>query len=165
MSDKITNVLFLCTGNSARSIMAEALMDRLGGGRFKGYSAGSHPTGQVNVHALALLQSHSFDTGFAASKSWDEFASPGAPVMDFVITVCSDAAAKTCPVWPGHPSSAHWGIPDPADAAGSEDEIRIAFQNAFDRLAKAIANFRKIPLSAMDADQLAARLADIGRRI
>ena len=165
MADKITNVLFLCTGNSARSIMAEALLDRLGGGRFKGFSAGAHPTGRPNGHALALLQSHGFDTGFAASKSWDEFAGDRAPVMDFVITVCGDAAEESCPVWPGHPAPAHWGIADPAAATGSDDEIRAAFQKAFDRLAKAIAKFRKIPMGAMDADQLAARLADIGRRI
>ena len=165
MSDKITNVLFLCTGNSTRSIMTEALMDRLGGGRFKGYSAGSHPTGEFSVHALDLLQSHGFDTAFAASKSRDEFAGPGALVMDFVIMVCDDAAQETCPVWPGHPGSAHWGIPDPAAVTGSEDEIRAAFQKAHDRLAKAIAQFRKLLLGEMDADEMAASLADIGRRI
>lgn len=165
MAEKITNVLFLCTGNSARSIMAEALMDRLGGGRFKGFSAGSHPTGQVNVHALALLEAEGYDTGFAASKSWDEYAGSNAPGMDFVITVCDDAALETCPVWPGHPGCAHWGIPDPAAATGSEADIREAFYRAHDRLAKAIAQFRKLRLEDMDADQLAAALADIRRRI
>jgi arsenate reductase len=157
--------LFLCTGNSARSVIAEALMNRLGDGRFKGFSAGSHPTGQVNAHALALLESQGYDTGFAASKSWDQFSGPGAPVMDFVITVCGDAAEETCPVWPGHPASAHWGITDPAAATGSEAEIREAFYRAHDRLAKAIAQFRKLPVDAIDADQLADMLADIGRRM
>lgn len=165
MSDKITNVLFLCTGNSARSIIAEALLNRLGEGRFRGFSAGAHPTGKVNVHAFALLEAEGFDTGLAASKSWGEFAAPGAPVMDIVITVCDDAAGETCPVWPGHPAAAHWGIADPAAATGSDAEIRGAFYRAHDRLAKAIANFRKIPVGKIDAGQLAARLADIGRRI
>ena len=121
------NVLFLCTGNSARSIMAEAILNRLGLGKFKAYSAGSYPRGEVNPHALAVLRKSNFDVSKLRSKSWDEFAAPGAPKLDFVFTVCDDAAKEVCPIWPGQPMTAHWGLPDPAKAEGSEAEQALAF--------------------------------------
>lgn len=141
MSIRPFNVLFLCTGNSARSILAESLLNRRGQGRFIGYSAGSHPMGQVHPLALELLKDLGVPTAGLRSKSWDQFAAPGAPVMDFVITVCDDAAGETCPVWPGRPATAHWGIADPAAVEGSEQERRGAFRTAFSELDRRIKSF------------------------
>ena len=124
---KAYNLLFLCTGNSARSIIAEAVLNKEGGGRFKAYSAGSMPKGEVNPHALSLVAARGFNASDFRSKSWDEFAKPGAPPLDFVITVCDNAAGEVCPIWPGQPMTAHWGIPDPAAAEGTEAEIAAAF--------------------------------------
>jgi len=135
------NVLFLCTGNSARSILAEAYLNSAGGGRFKAYSAGSKPGGRVNPHAIALLAKRHIDTAGLRSKSWDEFAAPGAPKMDFVFTVCDNAAAESCPYWPGKPATAHWGVPDPAAVEGTEEEKRKAFERAFAALSAKIDHF------------------------
>ncbi len=163
MEDRVFNVLFLCTGNSARSILAEAILQREGGGRFRAFSAGSHPKGEVHPYALDLLQKLGHDTGFARSKSWDEFAEAGAPKMDFVFTVCDDAAAETCPVWPGQPITAHWGVPDPAAAQGSEAEKRLAFAEAYRMLENRIKAFASLPLASLDRMALQRRLDDIGR--
>ena len=157
------NVLFLCTGNSARSILAEAIMNRLGGGRFVAYSAGSMPKGEVNPHALALLKSQGFDTAGFRSKSWDEFAGPGAPPMHFVFTVCDNAASEVCPVWPGQPVTAHWGIPDPAAAEGSDAEIGVAFAEAYRQLERRISLFLSLPMESLDRMALKRRLDDIGQ--
>jgi protein-tyrosine-phosphatase len=131
MADQPFNVLFLCTGNSARSIIAEAILNKAGAGRFRAYSAGSHPKGRVHPEALRLLQSLDYDTSSYRSKSWDEFASPSAQPFDFVFTVCDNAAAETCPLWPGQPMTAHWGVPDPAAATGTPAEIALAFKDAY----------------------------------
>lgn len=163
MTDKIYNVLFLCTGNSARSVIAEAIMNREGMGRFKGYSAGSHPKGEVHPFTLDLLDSLNFDTGFARSKSWDEFAEPGAPEMDFVFTVCDQAAAEACPVWPGQPMSAHWGVPDPAAVEGNEAEKRLAFSDTFRMLNNRISIFTNLPITSLDSLSLQKELDAIGR--
>src|SRR5882672_8363652 len=136
MSDKVYNVLFLCTGNSARSILAEAYLNAKGNGRFRAYSAGSHPAGMVNPFALELLRKNRIATEGLRSKNWSEFAVPGAPAMDFVFTVCDAAAAEVCPVWPGHPITAHWGVPDPAAVAGTDEEKRRAFKDAFTALSR-----------------------------
>src|SRR5499427_1950502 len=128
--DRAFNTLFLCTGNSARSILAEAILEKLGAENFRAFSAGSQPKGAVNPHALALLNSLGYDTTVLRSKSWSEFALPGAPPLDFVVTVCDNAAGETCPVWPGQPMTAHWGVPDPAAATDSEAEIALAFKDA-----------------------------------
>lgn len=162
-TDKIYNVLFLCTGNSARSIMAEALLNRRGMGRFRAYSAGSHPTGKVNAHALELLKKQNFDTSSARSKSWDEFAAPDAPVMDFVFTVCDDAANEVCPIWPGQPISAHWGVADPAKATGTDAQIGLAFSEAFRMLDSRISVFTSLPIASLDRLTLKSRLDEIGR--
>ena len=161
------HVLFLCTGNSARSILAEAVMNREGHGRFKGYSAGSRPTGQPNPLALALLQREGFDTSFARSKSWDEFATsatqePGAPRLDFVFTVCDNAAAEECPYWPGQPVSAHWGLPDPAAAEGTDAQKALAFAETYRALTRRIQAFAALPLATLDKLTLQTRLRDIG---
>lgn len=161
-SDRPYNVLFLCTGNSARSILAEAILNRLGQGRFKAYSAGSQPKGEVHPFALDLLRHLNHDTAFARSKNWDEFAAPGAPVMDFVFTVCDNAAAGACPVWPGQPMTAHWGIPDPAAAEGTEAERRLAFDDAYRRLANRISIFVSLPMASIDKLALQTRLRQIG---
>jgi arsenate reductase len=163
MADPVYNVLFLCTGNSARSIMAEAILGREGKGRFRAFSAGSHPRGVVNRHALALLKSGGFDVSGFRSKSWDEFAVPGAPEMDFVFTVCDDAAGEVCPIWPGHPMTAHWGVPDPDKATGSDAEIGVAFAEAYRMLAARIGIFVSLPVDKLDRLSLQRHLHDIGR--
>ncbi len=156
------NVLFLCTGNSARSIMAEALLNRLGAGRFAACSAGSFPKGEVNPHALPIIRSLGFAAGDFRSKSWDEFAGPGAPPLDFVFTVCDNAAGEVCPIWPGQPMSAHWGIPDPAAATGTDAEIAVAFTEAARLLRNRISLFVELPLGALDCMSLQTRLKEIG---
>lgn len=157
------NVLFLCTGNSARSILAEGLLNGLGCVRFRAYSAGSAPRGEVHPLALATLQSYALPTDGYRSKSWDEFAAPGAPKMDFIITVCDHAAGETCPVWPGHPMTAHWGIPDPAAVEGDEDERRKAFHDTARVLKRRIGLFARLPFERLDALSLQAELGGIGR--
>ena len=141
MTKPVRNVLFLCTGNSARSILSESLLNRLGDGRFRAFSAGSKPVGRVNPGALELLQRRSYPTKELRSKSWDEFADPGAPEMDYVITVCNNAAGETCPVWPGHPATEHWDIEDPAGVGASDVERRAAFEEAYAVLEKRIEKF------------------------
>lgn len=162
MSDKPHNVLFLCTGNSARSILAEAILNRIGQGRFKAYSAGSQPKGEVHPYALDLLKSLNHDTAFARSKSWEEFAVPGAPEMNFVFTVCDNAANEACPVWPGQPMTAHWGVPDPAAAEGTEAERRLAFADAYRMLNNRISIFTSLPMNTLDRLALQKRLDEIG---
>ena len=162
MNERAWNVLFLCTGNSARSILAEAILTRQGEGRFRAFSAGSHPKGEVHPFALDLLTKLNHDTGFARSKTWDEFAVPGAAVMDFVFTVCDSAAAEVCPVWPGKPMTAHWGVPDPAAAEGTEAERRFAFADAYRMLANRISIFTSLPMASLDQLALQRRLKRIG---
>ena len=164
MGDRPLNVLFLCTGNSARSIIAEAIMNREGRGRFRAYSAGSHPKGRVNPHTIHLLESLHHKTGELRSKSWDEFVVAGAPKLDFVFTVCDDAASEVCPIWPGQPMTAHWGIPDPAAAQGSAAEVALAFADAYRMMNNRITLFLNLPLEAIDRLSLQRRLDDIGRR-
>jgi arsenate reductase (thioredoxin) len=157
------NVLFLCTGNSARSIMAEAILTKLGSGKFQAYSAGSQPRGQVHPETVRLLESLGHDTSGFRSKSWSEFAKSGAPALDFAFTVCDNAAGETCPVWPGQPMSAHWGIPDPAEAKGSRAEIALAFKDAYRMLFQRIGIFTALPLPSLDQISLQNKLRDIGR--
>jgi len=157
------NTLFLCTGNSARSILAEAILNRKGKPNFRGFSAGSHSTGRVNPHALALLESAGLATAGLRSKSWDEFARPGAPQMNFVFTVCDNAANEVCPVWPGQPVTAHWGVPDPAAVAGSEEEIERAFRDAYVLLDRRISLFLSLPLASLDSLAIKAHVERIGR--
>ena len=161
--DRPYHVLFLCTGNSARSIMAEAILNKLGLGKFHAFSAGSQPKGRVNPHTVQLLQSLGYDTSGLRSKSWAEFAKPGAPALDFVFTVCDNAAGETCPVWPGQPMTAHWGVPDPAEAEGSAAEIALAFKDAYRMLHQRIGIFTALPIASLDQLSLQRRLADIGR--
>ena len=156
------NVLFLCTGNSARSIIAEAILNKAGAGKFHAYSAGSQPKGQVNPHALQLLQSLGYDTAEMRSKSWDVFATDGAPKFDFVFTVCDNAAAESCPVWPGQPMTAHWGIADPAEAKGTPAEVSLAFKEAYRLLNQRISIFTALPLHSLDQLSLKHRLKQIG---
>ncbi|MEO6607387.1 MAG: arsenate reductase ArsC [Aestuariivirga sp.] len=163
MTIHIFNVLFLCTGNSARSILAEAILNREGQGRFKAYSAGSFPKGEVNPHSITLLKQLGYDTSSFRSKSWDEFAVAGAPKLDFVFTVCDNAAGETCPVWIGHPMSAHWGIADPAEATGTEAEIALAFKQAYAAMLHRISAFINLPLASLDRMSLQNRLTDIGK--
>lgn len=163
MSDKTYNVLFLCTGNSARSILAEAILNKEGGGRFKAYSAGSMPTGRVDPNALPLVQALGFEPGGFRSKSWDEFATPDAPRLDFIFTVCDNAAGEVCPIWPGKPMTAHWGVPDPAAVTGSEVEKAAAFAETARQLGNRIRLFLALPLSSIDAMTLQARLNTIGK--
>ncbi len=158
---KTYNLLFLCTGNSARSIIAEAVLNKEGGGRFKAYSAGSMPKGEVNPYALSLVEALGFGASEFRSKSWDEFARPGAPPLDFVITVCDNAAGEVCPIWPGQPMTAHWGIPDPAVAEGSEAEIAAAFAEAARQLGTRIRLFLSLPLATIDQLSLQTRLREI----
>ncbi len=157
------NVLFLCTGNSARSILGEAIMNRSGAGRFKAFSAGSHPTGTVNPNAVALLKSLNHPTEGLRSKNWDEFAEEGAPKLDFVFTVCDQAAGEMCPIWPGQPMSAHWGLPDPAAVTGTQAEIAAAFAETYRMLNNRIEVFINLPLASLDALSLQARLDEIGQ--
>ncbi|MGH8614885.1 MAG: arsenate reductase ArsC [Gammaproteobacteria bacterium] len=165
MTDNSHNVLFLCTGNSARSIMAECILNRLGRGKFKAYSAGSHPKGEVHPYALHLLKRENFITDKLRSKDWAEFARPGAPSLAFVFTVCGKAAAEVCPVWPGQPMSAHWGLPDPAAAEGSEIEKRLAFADAYRMLTRRISIFVNLPMASLDKISLQRRLDEIGRKL
>ncbi len=162
MKDRIYNVLFLCTGNSARSIMAEALLKHLGKGRFRAFSAGSHPAGQVNPLAIEQLRVADLPVGGLRSKNWEEFSAPNAPALDFVFTVCDKAAGEICPIWPGQPMTAHWGIEDPAAAEGSEDQKRQAFAKAFNQLNRRISLFLSLPFSKLDGMSLKKELDTIG---
>jgi protein-tyrosine-phosphatase len=163
MTDRPFNVLFLCSGNSARSIMAEAILNRIGSGKFHAYSAGSHPKKQIHPETIRLLQSLHYDTAGFRSKSWSEFADPGAPTLDFVFTVCDNAARETCPVWPGQPMTAHWGIPDPAEAKGNAAEIALAFKDAYRMLDRRIGIFVSLPFRSLDQLSLQKKLREIGR--
>ena len=156
------NVLFLCTGNSARSIMAEAILNKVGAGKFRAYSAGSHPKGKVHPETLRLLQSLGYDTSVFRSKPWSEFADPGAPRLDFVFTVCDNAAGETCPFWPGQPMTAHWGVPDPAEATGTAAEVALAFKDAYRMLNQRIGIFTSLPIKSLDQLTLQKKLRDIG---
>jgi protein-tyrosine-phosphatase len=163
MSEHPFNVLFLCTGNSARSVIAEAILNKLGQGRFRAYSAGSQPKGAVNPNTIELLDGFGYATSGFRSKSWSEFTKPGAPKFDFVFTVCDSAAAETCPVWPGQPMTAHWGIPDPAAAQGTPAEIALAFKDAYRMLERRIGIFVALPIRSLDQLSLKNRLKEIGR--
>jgi arsenate reductase len=160
---QVYNVLFLCTGNSARSILAEAILKQIGNGRFRSYSAGSQPKGQVNAHAIQLLDELGYDLTALRSKSWDEFAELGSPEFDFVITVCDNAAGETCPLWPGHPITAHWGVPDPAAATGTDADIAFAFRESYRMLHRRIELFTALPLASLDQISLRSKLREIGR--
>ena len=163
MQDKTYNVLVLCTGNSARSILGEVLFNVLGKGRFKAYSAGSKPAGRVNPFALELLQQQGHSIAGLRSKSWDEFAAADAPQFDFIFTVCDNAAGETCPIWPGRPATAHWGIPDPAAAEGDDEDRRAAFKKAYEQLARRIQLFMSLPIEKLDRLTLKEKLVEIGR--
>ena len=162
MADRPFNTLFLCTGNSARSIIAEAILNKLGQGKFRAYSAGSQPKGRVNPNTIQLLRGLGYDTSSFRSKSWSEFAKPGAPPLDFVFTVCDNAAGEACPVWPGQPMTAHWGVPDPAEARGSEAEIALAFKDAYRMLFQRIGIFTALPIRGLDKLSLQNKLREIG---
>ncbi len=164
MLERPYGVLFLCTHNSARSILAECVLNRLGEGRFRGYSAGSHPRGRVNPLALELLEALGYPIADLRSKSWDEFAAPGAPALDFIITVCDQAAGEVCPIWPGKPVSAHWGLPDPSALPGSDDDRRRAFRATHLALQTRIRLFTTLPLAALDRLQLRQYMTEIGER-
>ncbi len=157
------NVLFLCTGNSARSIIAEAILNNVGGGRFHAYSAGSHPRGEVNPHALDMLKRLGYDTSKFRSKSWEEFAQPGAPPLDFVITVCDNAAGEVCPIWPGQPMNAHWGMPDPAETKGTPVDIALAFAETYRILNNRLSIFANLKVSGLDRLSLQSHLTDIAK--
>ncbi len=163
MTEPVYNVLFLCTGNSARSILAETLLTNLGKGRFRAFSAGSHPAGQINPFALELLEKSHFPIAHLRSKSWDEFAQPDAPQLDFVITVCDNAAGEVCPVWPGQPITAHWGIPDPATVVGTDEQKRHAFVDAMNQLQRRICMFVSLPFATLDSMKLQQAVRDIGK--
>ena len=163
MSEATYNVLFLCTGNSARSILAEAILNTLGKGRFRGFSAGSHPAGRVNPFAIEFLQAHGMQVADLRSKNWDEFAAPGAPKMDFIFTVCDNAAGEVCPVWPGQPVSAHWGIEDPAAVEGADEDKRRAFSHAASLMNRRIALFTSLPLEKLQGMSIKRELDEIGR--
>ena len=163
MVDRPYNVLFLCTGNSARSIIAEAILERIGAGKFRAFSAGSQPKGSVHPQTIALLQSLGYDTARLRSKFWNEFSQLGAPALDFVFTVCDNAANEACPVWPGQPMTAHWGVPDPAEAKGNAAEIALAFKDAYRMLNQRIQGFAALPIRSLDTLSLQHRLEEIGR--
>jgi arsenate reductase len=163
VADRPFKVLFLCTGNSARSVIAEAILNKVGAGNFRAYSAGSQPKGIVNPNTLQLLNSLGYETSGFRSKSWSEFTKSGAPKFDFVFTVCDNAAAETCPVWPGQPMTAHWGVPDPAEARGTPAEIGLAFKDAYRMLNQRIAIFVSLPIKSLDQLSLQKRLKEIGR--
>ncbi|KAB2309151.1 arsenate reductase ArsC [Betaproteobacteria bacterium SCN2] len=163
MDDTRYNVLFLCTGNSARSILAEALLNNAGNGSFRAYSAGSHPAGAVNPYAMELLEKHNFPTEGLRSKPWDEFSRPEAPRFDFVITVCDRAAGEVCPVWPGQPMTAHWGIPDPAVVEGNDADKRHAFHDAMNQLQRRISVFVSLPFDKLDRIKLQQSMQEIGK--
>ena len=164
MPDKTYNILFLCTGNSARSVMAEALMNRLSQNRFRAYSAGSHPAGQVNPSTLELLIRKGFATEGLRSKNWEEFAQPGAPAMDFVVTVCDRAAGEVCPVWPGQPMTAHWGFEDPAAALGNDEARRKVFDKVFIEIARRVELMLALPVEKLDRLALERQVREIGRK-
>jgi arsenate reductase (thioredoxin) len=163
MVEKVYNALFLCTGNSARSILAESILNKLGNGRFRGFSAGSHPNGRVNPLALDLLKRLDFPTTGLRSKSWDEFAGTNGIHFDFVITVCDNAAGEACPVWPGHPVTAHWGIPDPAAVEGTEMDKKLAFSQAFQSMDRRIKLFLSLPMASIDQICIKERMDEIGQ--
>lgn len=163
MSDHIYNVLFLCTGNSARSVIGEAILNKTGAGKFRAYSAGSQPKGKVHPETIRLLSELGYDTSGFRSKSWAEFAEPGAPKFDFVFTVCDSAATESCPIWPGQPMTAHWGVPDPAEATGTPAEIAVAFKEAYRLLNQRIAIFSALPIHSLDELTLGNKLKDIGQ--
>jgi len=163
MTERTYNVLILCTGNSARSIMAEALINTTGQGRFRAYSAGSHPTGKVNPFAIEKVESVKYPTENLRSKSWDEYATPDAPKMDFIITVCDNAAGEVCPVWPGQPISAHWGFEDPAAVEGTDDEKRRAFEQTFRHMMNRVRLFVNLPLTMLDQTAIKRELSNIGK--
>ncbi len=163
--NKLKNVLFLCTGNSARSILAEAILNREGMGRFRAFSAGSNPTGKVHPYALDLLKANNHPVDELRSKNWDEFEADGAPELDFVFTVCDNAAGEVCPIWPGQPMTAHWGVPDPAAAEGTEAEKRLAFADTYRFMTNRISIFVNLPLRSLDKMSLQARLNEIGQTL
>jgi arsenate reductase len=163
VTDRPYNVLFLCTGNSARSIVAEAILNKLGTGKFRAYSAGSQPRGQVHPETLRLLKGLDYDPSVLRSKSWNEFAKPGAPPLDFAFTVCDNAAGETCPVWPGQPMTAHWGVPDPAEARGTPAQVALAFKDAYRMLYQRIGVFTALPIGSLDQLSLQSKLKEIGR--
>ena len=163
MGQKTYNVLFLCTGNSARSIIAECVLNKLGRGRFRAFSAGSFPKGEVHPYAVELLRRQAFDTDALRSKSWNEFAAQGAPQLDFVFTVCDNARGEVCPIWPGQPMTAHWGMPDPAAAEGNEAERRLAFAETLRMLNNRVGAFVNLPLMSLDKLSLQKRIDEIGR--
>jgi len=164
MSEQVYNVLFLCTGNSARSVMAECVLNRIGRGRFHAWSAGSHPGGKVHPFTLDLLQRLNYRTDGLRSKSWDEFAGPSAPAMDFVFTVCDNAAGEICPIWPGQPTTAHWPFPDPVAFVGPEAEQRALFAQVYGMIERRLAIFVNLPIASLDRLSLKKRLDDIGQR-
>ena len=164
MSNRIMNVLFLCTGNSARSIMAEAILNKIGRGAFAAYSAGSHPAGRVNAHAIELLSKNHFSVDTLRSKDWAEFSEPGAPVMDFVLTVCDRAAGEVCPIWPGQPMTAHWGVEDPVEVEGDDQARLKAFSDAFMILSRRISLLVSLPIEKLERLSLQNELSDIGKR-
>jgi len=163
MTERRFNVLFLCTGNSARSIIAEAILNKIGARKFQAYSAGSQPKGEPHPETIRLLRSLGYDTSEFRSKSWAEFAKPGAPPLDFIFTVCDNAAGEACPLWPGQPMTAHWGLPDPAEAKGSPAEIALAFKDAFRQLNQRIGVFAGLPVKKLDRLSLQSKLNEIGR--
>jgi arsenate reductase (thioredoxin) len=163
MPEQPYNILFLCTGNSARSIIAEAILNKVGAGKFVAYSAGSQPKGQINPYTIQLLHSLGYETSQLRSKSWHEFAKPRAPPLDFTFTVCDNAAGETCPLWPGQPMTAHWGVPDPAEATGTPAEVALAFKDAYRMLHQRIGIFVALPIRSLDQLSLQKRLHEIGR--
>jgi arsenate reductase (thioredoxin) len=164
MADRTYNVLFLCTGNSARSIMAEVMMNHMGHGRFHAFSAGSHPAGKVNPYAIEMLEAARLPTTALRSKNWDEFARPGAPAMDFILTVCDDAAGEVCPVWPGKPITAHWGVPDPAAVEGADEAKRAAFREAATTLRRRIELLASLPIEKLDQLSIQSKLREFGKK-